>query len=451
MDFFRIFIVEDEPWYGEMLKYHLSLNPDYDVHLFDNATECISNLHLKPNVICIDYNLPDMSGDRLFSKIKSYNSAIPVIVISGQEEISVALGLLKSGVQDYIIKDDNTKEILWNSILHIRENKNLKKEIEALKEKLETKFDFEKSIIGKSKAIKKQFEFIKTAIESNINVIITGETGTGKEVVAQAIHYSGPKKKKPFIAINMAAIPKELIESELFGHEKGAFTGAISRKAGKFEQAKDGTIFLDEIAELDINMQVKLLRALQEKEVTRVGGNEVVKINARIISATHQNLTSLVKEGRFRQDLYYRIIGLPIELPPLRDRDNDILILTRYFIDEYAKENKIKPLAISNEAQEKLMKYSFPGNVRELKSVVDLACVLSDGKRIKSDNISFQIDIIEDDLFTKMEKTLKEYNVDIINYFLRKYNDNVMTVATKLDIGKSTIYNLKKAQKDNAE
>ncbi len=451
MDFFKIFIVEDEPWYGEMLKYHLSLNPDYDVHLFDNAVECINNLHLKPNVLCIDYNLPDMSGDKLYSKIKSYNSSIPVIVISGQDEISVALRLLKSGVYDYIIKDDNTKEILWNSILHIRENNNLKKEIDDLKEKLETKFDFEKTIIGKSKAIKKQYDYIRNAIESNINVLITGETGTGKEVVAKAIHYSSTKKKKPFIAINMAAIPKELVESELFGHEKGAFTGAISRKPGKFEQAKDGTIFLDEIAELDINMQVKLLRALQEKEVTRVGGSEIVKINARIISATHQNLTSLVKEGRFRQDLYYRIIGLPIELPPLRNRDNDILILARYFIDEYAKENKIKPLEISNEAQEQLMKYSFPGNVRELKSVVDLACVLSDGKRIKSDNISFQIDILEDDLFTKIEKTLKEYNADIINYFLNKYNDNVMTVAKKLDIGKSTIYNLIKAQKDNTE
>ena len=451
MDFFRIFIVEDEPWYGEMLKYHLSLNPDYDVHLFDNAKECLNSIHLKPNVICIDYNLPDMSGEMLYSKIRSYNSSIPVIVISGQEEISVALGLLKSGVHDYIIKDDNTKEILWNSILHIRENTNLKKEIEHLKEKLETKFDFEKTIIGKSKAIKKQYEFIKNAVGSNINVLITGETGTGKEVVAKAIHYSGFKKKKPFIAINMAAIPKELIESELFGHEKGAFTDANSRKLGKFEQAKDGTIFLDEIAELDINMQVKLLRALQEKEITRVGGSEIIKINARIISATHQNLSSMVKEGLFRQDLYYRIIGLPIELPPLRDRDNDILILAKYFIDEYAKENKTNSLEISNDAQEKLMKYSYPGNVRELKSVIDLACVLSDGKRITSENISFQIDILDDDLFTKMEKTLKEYNADIINYFLKKYNDNVMDVAKKLDIGKSTIYNLKKAQKDKKE
>lgn len=442
MNSFKIFIVEDDPWYGEMLKYHLSLNPDYEVHLFDNAKDCLNNISKKPDVICVDYNLPDISGGELFKKIKGYNSSIPVIVISGQEEISIALDLLKEGAYAYIIKDDNTKEILWNSIIHIKENNSLKKEVAHLKDQLETKYDFEKTIIGQSDAIKKQFELIKSAAETNINVSLTGETGTGKEVVANAIHYASDRKKKPFIAINMAAIPKELVESELFGHEKGAFTGADARKQGKFEQANGGTIFLDEIAELDINMQVKLLRVLQEREVVRVGGNESVKFDARIISATHQNLAELVKKGTFRKDLYYRIIGLPIELPPLRERNNDILILAKFFIDSFSKENKKKPPVLTPDAKEKLLKYNYPGNVRELKSIIDLACVMGNGKDITSDNITFQIDVLEDDLYTYMEKTLREYNADIISYFLKKYNNNVVKVAGKLDIGKSTIYNM---------
>lgn len=445
MGSFKIFIVEDDPWYGEMLKYHLSLNPDYEVHLFDNAKECLNNLHQRPDIICVDYNLPDLSGEVLFKRIKSYNSSIPVIVISGQEEISIVLRLLKEGAYDYIIKDDNTKEILWNTILHIRENSNLKKEVENLNVRLETKFDFEKTIIGKSAAIKKQFALIKNAAETNINVSISGETGTGKEVVAQAIHYASERKKRPFIAINMAAIPRELIESELFGHEKGAFTGALSRKLGKFEQANGGTIFLDEIAELDINMQVKLLRVLQEREIVRLGGNENIKFNARLITATHQNLAEHVKKGTFRKDLYYRIIGLPIELPPLRERDNDILILAKHFIESFAKDNKMKAPELSLEAKEKLMKYNFPGNVRELKSIMDLACVMSNSNEIKANDITFQIDVLDEDLYTYMEKSLREYNADIISFFLKKYNNNVVKVAEKLDIGKSTIYNMKKS------
>ncbi len=442
MSLFRVFIVEDEPWYGEMLKYHLSLNPDYEVHLFDNAKDCLNSISKKPDVICVDYNLPDLSGDELFKRIKSYNSSIPVIVISGQEEIGVALGLLKDGVYDYIIKDDNTKEILWNSILHIRENSNLKQEVQDLKVQLEVKYDFEKTIIGQSKAIKKQFALIKNAAETNINVSLTGETGTGKEVVAKAIHYSSDRKKKPFVAINMAAIPKDLIESEMFGHEKGSFTGAVARKLGKFEQANGGSIFLDEIAELDINMQVKLLRVLQEREVVRVGGSENVKFDARIITATHQNLAELVKNGTFRKDLYYRIIGLPIELPPLRERENDILILAKHFSELFSKDNKMKTPELSSGAKEKLMKYNYPGNVRELKSIMDLACVMCKDNEITADNITFQIDVLEDDLYTYMEKTLREYNADIISYFLKKYNNNVVNVAAKLDIGKSTIYNM---------
>ncbi len=446
MNAFKIFIIEDDPWYGEMLKYHLSLNEDYEVHLFKNGNACLKNLHLKPNVISIDYNLPDINGNELFKKIKSQDSSISVIVISGQKEIDIALSLLKNGIYDYILKDDNTKEILWNSILRIKENTNLKKEVEILKNQLGTKFDFEKTIIGQSDALKRSFVLIKNAVRTNINVSITGETGTGKEVVAKAIHYNSDRRKNAFVAINMAAIPKELVESELFGHEKGAFTGASSRKIGKFEEADEGTIFLDEIAELDTNMQVKILRAIQEREVTRVGGNKTIKFNARLVTATHKNLAEEVKKKNFRKDLFYRIIGLPIELPPLRERGSDILILAKHFLEKFSHENKMASPNLSLCAKEKLMKYNYPGNVRELKSVVDLACVMSNNEEITANDITFNT-LLQDEPYMVTEKTMKEYNTEIINYFLKKHNNNVMLVADKLDIGKSTIYNMMKSGK----
>lgn len=437
----KIYLVEDDLFFGENLKYHLKLNPDYDILLFQTAKECLNNLHQKPDIICLDFGLPDMKGDVLLKKIRETNNQIPIIIISGQEDIEVAVNFLKLGARDYIVKNEHTKDILWNSIIKIRENLNLVHEVEELKEQLEQKFSFEKTIIGQSDAIKSVFAKINKAVNTNINVSITGETGTGKEVVAKAIHYNSDKKSKPFVAVNMAAIPKELIESEFFGHEKGAFTGADSRKIGKFEQADGGTIFLDEIAELDLNLQSKLLRVLQEREVIRLGGKETIKFNARLIIATHKDLAQEVKKGNFREDLYYRIIGLPIELPPLRGRGNDTLLLCKYFIDLFTKENKMKSISLSKEAKDKLLKYPFPGNIRELKSVIDLACVMCDGKEITSEDLTFT-SLNNTNFFLSEEKTLKEFTSEIILHYLKKNNNDVVSTARKLDIGKSTIYNL---------
>lgn len=441
MNNLKIFLVEDDPWIGELLKHHLSLNPDYQVQLFSTAKECLNNLYQNPNIICVDFGLPDMKGDVLLKKIIEVNKNITVIVISGQEDISIAVNFLKGGAKDYIIKDENVKETLWNSILKLRETIELKEEIEVLKEQLEQKYSFEKSIIGQSDHIKKIFTLIEKAVKSNINISITGETGTGKEVVARAIHYNSEKSRKPFVAVNMAAIPFDLIESELFGHEKGAFTGAQNKRIGKFEEANGGTIFLDEIAELDLNLQSKILRVLQEKEIVRLGGNETIKINARLITATHKNLHEEVKKGKFREDLFYRIIGLPIELPPLRNRGNDILVLAKHFTMLFSKENKHKKYNFSNEAKDKLLKYNFPGNVRELKSIVELACVLSSNFEIQPDDIRFN-ESQPNEMFINENKTLREYSNDIISYYLKKHNQDVVEVAKMLDIGKSTIYSL---------
>jgi len=437
----KIFIVEDDPWYGEILDYHLSLNEDYVITRFATGRECLANLHKKPDLISIDFSLPDYTGDKLFAKIRETDDRIPVIVISGQEDISVAVNLLKMGVTDYIVKDENTKDLLWNAVIKIRQMGNLEKQVEQLKEELGQKFAFDKSIKGNSTSLQKIFTLMEKATKTNINVSITGETGTGKEVVAKAIHYNSDRRKKPFVAVNMAAIPRELIESELYGHEKGACTGALARKAGKFEESNGGTSFLDEIAELDMSLQSKILRVLQEREVVRVGGNEKVKLDVRLIVATHKNLGEEVKKGNFREDLYYRIIGLPIELPPLRDRGNDILILAKYFTDEFARENKLGTIYLAAETKDKLMTYPFPGNIRELKAMMELACVMCSDGVIRPDDITFN-STRSNEIFTLEHKTLRQYTCDIIKHFLRKYDDDVMLVAEKLDIGKSTIYKM---------
>lgn len=441
MENYSIFIVEDDPWYGELLDYHLSLNPDYTVTRFTNAKSFLDQLHLKPDLVTIDYSLPGTNGLELFTMIRSVYPSMPVIIISGQEDVNTAVELLKKGVNDYIVKDENTKDILWNSILRIRENQSLKKEVETLRKELHQKYEFEKLIKGNSPAIKRVFGLMEKATLANINVSITGETGTGKELVAKAIHYNSNRKDKPFMAVNMAAIPGELLESELFGHEKNAFTGATGRKIGKFEEANKGTLFLDEIGELDLNLQSKILRVLQERELVRVGGNEKIKLDVRLIVATHRNLAEEVRKGSFREDLYYRIIGLPIPLPPLRERENDILLLAKFFLDEFCQENKMESQLLTASAREKLLLYNYPGNIRELKAMMDLAAIMSNGKEVTAQEITINA-TRSDDLFIGEVKTLKEYTAHIIGHYLKKYNNNVLEVADKLDIGKSTIYKM---------
>jgi transcriptional regulator with PAS, ATPase and Fis domain len=252
--------------------------------------------------------------------------------------------------------------------------------------------------------------------------------------------------KKPFVAINVAAIPKELIESELFGYEKGAFTGADQSKSGKFEEANQGTIFLDEIGEMDLNMQSKLLRVLQERELSRLGSNKTIPIDIRLIVATHRNLLKEVEEGRFRQDLYYRLLGISIDLPPLKERGNDIVMLSKSFIGEFCKLNNLPIKELSQSAIDKLLKYNYPGNVRELRAVSEVAVVMSESDVLDANDIQFnQRNEIED--FMQEELTIDEYNSRIINWYLRKYNNNVLLVADKLKMGKSTIYRMLKEGK----
>lgn len=439
---FLIFIVEDDTWYANILEYQLSLNPDYIIEKYSNGEDCLKNLYKNPNVICIDYNLPDIDGKTLLKKINRTHENTPIVVISGQNDVKTAIEILKEeNVADYLVKDDDTKDRLWKSIIKIKERFSLVNEVEQLKEALGKKYEFSDTIKGNSEPIKKVFSLMQKACDTNITVAITGETGTGKELVAKCIHYNSPRNKKAFVAVNMTAIPKELIESELFGHEKGSFTGAQARRIGKFEEADKGSIFLDEIADMDLSMQAKLLRVLQEREITRVGDNKPIKIDVRIIAATHKNLAEEVKKGNFREDLYFRLLGFPIELPPLRDRKEDILFLSKHFVNEFCKENKKKVKGFSQEAKNKLTSYHFPGNIRELKAVVELAVVMADGEEIQANDITFNNTASFKD-FISEDNTLQGYTQKIIKHFLQKYNNDIALTAQKLDIGKSTLYRM---------
>lgn len=445
MESLKVFIVEDDKLYGDMLRYHLALNPDNEVLLFATGKDCIDNLYQDPDFISLDYSLPDMSGLDVLQKIRAYNNKIPVVIVSGQEDVKTAVNLLKEGAYDYFVKDEDTKNRLWHSLQKVKENLELKQEIKQLKSEIGKKYEFKSVIKGNSPAITRIFDLIEKATQTNIVVSLLGETGTGKDLVAKAIHYNSPRKAGPFVPINVSAIPGELIESEFFGYEKGAFTGANTRKKGKFEQANNGTIFLDEIAEMDTNMQSKLLRVLQEKELTRVGGNATIKFDARVIVATNKDLAEEVKKKNFREDLYYRLLGLPIELPPLRDRGNDILILAKHFLEEFCRENKLQKKMLSQEARERLMHYSYPGNVRELKAIIDLAAVMSENEIIKAGDIAFSKTNFGAELLNDND-TLRGYTRKILSHYLKKYDGNVLTVARKLDIGKSTVYRMLKEE-----
>jgi DNA-binding NtrC family response regulator len=417
---FKIFVVEDDDWYREFIGYTLALNPEHEVKTFTKGSELLHAMKERPDVVTLDFRLPDTDGATLLKKIKEYNPA---------KEI---------------------RDLLINTVNHIEQNRTLQNRISDLEKEVKKKYDFQKNLIGNSDLFQTIFSLIAKATQTNINVMISGETGTGKEEVAKAIHYNSIFKDGPYVAVNVAAIPKELAESELFGHEKGSFTGAMAARIGKFEESRNGTIFLDEIGDLDLSLQAKLLRVIQEREVIRVGGNKPIKINSRFVVATHKNLQDEVKKKTFREDLYYRLYGLQIKLPPLRERGNDILLLAKHFIESFARENKMEAKKLSPEAQQKLLSYHFPGNVRELKSLVELATVMAADKEIKAKDILLGEENLLADLLNT-ELTLEEYNKKIIFHFLQKNDNNVVLVAKKLDIGKSTIYRMLKDEEEKAK
>ena len=447
---FLIHILEDDKLYNSVLSHFLGLNPEHEVKSFSTAAAFLKSLYEKPDLVTLDYSLPDGTADQMLKQIRDTLPDVRIIVVSAQQDIKTAIDLLKKGADDYIVKDSDTQDRLWIAVKNCKEKASLKKEIATLQKEVSKKYDFQKAIIGNSAPMKQVFAMIEKAAQTNITVSVTGETGTGKDLVAKAIHYNSARKARPFVPVNIAAIPSELMESELFGHEKGAFTGAVTQRIGKFEEANKGTLFLDEIGEMDINLQVKLLRVLQEKEITKVGSNKITPVDVRIVVATHRNLLDQVKKGVFREDLYYRLLGLPIHLPPLRNRDNDILLIAKFFIDQFCDENDLPKKYLSLDAKKQLLNYQFPGNIRELKSIIDLSCVMSDSEEIDLSHMQ-RMNVSPSSGISSLNEplTLRRYTLQLLQDYLEKYEYDVLKVAQILNVGKSTVYRLIKNKELN--
>ena len=384
----KIFLVDDDEVYSNIIKMTLEENENYDVHLFMSGEELMPHIHDRPDIVIIDYTLPGMSGIEVLKKVKEYDEDIAAVVLSGQEKVEVVVEAYNNGASNYIIKNDNVIFELNHVLKNLTSHSNLKKEVAELRDQIIDRHKYD-SIIGESKPILNVIKLIQKVEKTNLITLITGESGTGKEVVASAIHYNSPRRKRPFVPVNLAAIPADLIESELFGHEKGAFTGATSRRIGKFEEANEGTIFLDEIGEMALDLQAKLLRVLQDNKISRLGSNKEIKLDIRVVAATNKNLSERVKENKFREDLMYRLQGFLIHLAPLRDRGNDVILLAHFFLEDFCKKNKMPLKSFTNQAIERLLKHSWPGNVRELKSVTERAVLLSEDQKIDVDALIF--------------------------------------------------------------
>lgn len=442
MEKLSIIITEDDSWYAEFIKHAISLTGEYNIQIISTAEQLFKKLNTNPDVITLDFNLPDAKGEKVLERIKEKSPETKVVVISGQEDIQIAVNLMNKGAFDYIVKNDDSRNRIFQIMRSINENNGLKKQIRILENEVRTKYSFKDTLISNSKKFDNIYHLVQKASTSNISVSISGATGTGKELAARAIHFNSNRAKYPFVAVNLSALSESILESELFGYVKGAFTGANEDRKGKFEEAGAGTIFLDEIAEINQGIQVKLLRVLQEMEICRVGSSKIIPINCRVISATNKDLAEEVRRGNFRQDLYYRLMGLTIHLPKLLERGNDILVLAHHFCTEYAIKNDLGRRVLSEEAISKLMAYQYPGNIRELKSIVDLACVLTDVEVIEAEHIIFNdlsIGYIDMD---DLNLSLKDRNKRLVKNMLDRHNNNVRLVAKKLGIGKSTIYRL---------
>ncbi len=381
-----ILVVDDDQAHLTMLKTLLT-GWGYEVNKADDGLKAIQKVREQPfDLILMDIRMIKVSGLEALAEIKAYNPAIPVIIMTAYSSVETAVEALKKGAYDYLTKPLDFDELRL-AMERAMDHSQLKEENRFLRESLGSHFD-RGNIIGRSPSMVRLFETVAQVAASEATVLITGESGTGKELIAGAIHFNSPRKERPFIKMNCASVTETLLESELFGHEKGAFTGAYRRKEGRFYQADGGSLFLDEVGEMSLSMQVKLLRVLQEMEITRVGGEEVIKVDVRVIAATNKDLIQEIETGRFREDLYYRLNVINLSVPPLRDRKEDIPILAQHFLTVFADKNQKKIKGLTPQAMDRLLKYQWPGNVRELMNAVERAIVLSRSEYLDEEELA---------------------------------------------------------------
>ncbi|MBO5125401.1 MAG: sigma-54-dependent Fis family transcriptional regulator [Spirochaetaceae bacterium] len=437
---FTILIIDDEKNIREGLSAALELE-GYSVRLAADGREGLALIERGDiDLVITDLRMPGISGEEVLARVRGESPGIPVIVLTGHGSIDTAVDAMRNGAYDFLTKPLSldrltliVKRALAGRELEIRHS--------SLQQELDAKTSFE-SIIGKSAEMQRIFQMVRKAADSKASVLITGESGTGKELIANALHNLSPRKDKPFIKVHCAALSESLLESELFGHEKGAFTGAAARKRGRFELANGGTIFLDEIGEINQNVQIKILRVLQDKRFERVGGEETLEVDVRVIAATNRNLEEEILQGRFREDLFYRLNVVHIQVPPLRERKDDIPLMLNAFLDEFNRENNKSITGFDSRSRSALYKYGWPGNIRQLRNCVESAVVMCSGSQISLEDLpptirgAAEASVIQ----VPMGITLAEAEKIIIQQNLAANQGNKSKTADVLDIGRKTLH-----------
>ncbi len=434
-----ILIIDDESSQLESLQSFLKRR-NFNIFTAHNGAEgikIIENNYI--DAVLTDFRMPELDGLGVLKKAKEINPEIDVVIITAFGSVDDAVEIMKSGAYDYLTKPIDLDE-LENLLNRIKEKRLLKEENKKLKEQLKEKFGFE-GIITRSPIME---EVINTAVrvaDSKATVLILGESGTGKELMAKAIHYGGNRANKPFITVNVASLSENLIESELFGHEKGAFTGAVNSRIGRFEEANNGTLFIDEVGDIPLQTQVKLLRAIQFGEIQRIGSNSPINVNVRIVAATHRNLEEMIKQGQFREDLFYRLNVITLKMPPLRNRKEDIPLLVNYFIKKYADIDQKEVKDITQQALDKLIKFNFPGNIRELENIIERAVILSRYEYIDVNDLPTNLGVISDsglldprNLKDDYETKMKAFEIELITEALKQTDGNQSAAARLLKI-----------------
>ena len=446
MEPIKILVVDDEASIREMIKKGLSQMGGFNVETAQNGAEAIEKIEKEVfDLVLTDLKMPEMDGLELLKNIKGTRPEVMVILMTAYGSIETAVEAMKMGADDYITKPFNIDHLLLR-ISKVQKESLLLKENRLLRMEVRKKFEFN-NIIGKSKKMQEIFSLIEKVAPGNSTVIIYGGSGTGKELVAKAIHYHSPRADKPFIPFNCGAIPETLVESELFGHTKGAFTGAIQAKKGLFEEADGGTLFLDEISTILPSAQVKLLRVLQEKELMKVGSTERTKIDVRMIAATNENLEENMKTGKFREDLFYRLHVFPIFLPDLKDRKEDIPLLAYHFLDRYSREAKKGIKGISKEAMKLLLEYPWPGNVRELENTIERAVIMTDQDHLVPNDLPKDLIEGSSEMIkrgVKDRKSLNDIKSEYIKEILKEVSGNKRIASEILKVNPRTLYRFEK-------
>jgi DNA-binding NtrC family response regulator len=435
----RILIVEDEDKLRRILELQL-IDSGFDAVKAATAEEALPLID-RADLILTDFKLPGMSGLEMLQLIKRQNTQVPVIVMTAFGTIENAVEAMKAGASDFLLKPFDLEHLtaVVNKALEIR---SLREENRALKEELGRKYQWD-NIVGRSSAMQQIFATIMRVAPTRATVLLAGESGVGKDLIARAIHFHSPRKDRPFVKINCTALPENLMESELFGYEKGAFTGATTSKPGKFEQADTGTVMLDEIGDVPANIQVKLLRVLQEREFERLGSNKTLHIDVRVIAATNRDLRVALEEGTFREDLYYRLNVVPLEIPPLRERKEDIPYLAGHFVEKLAPEMGNQITGITNAAIDKLMQYSWPGNVRELENVIERSMVMTGGDELDASDIRLDMNLrprqSNGDLSLPEGMSLDAWEQELIRDALKRANGNKSQAARSLGLTRNAL------------